>query len=130
MSKKTLAVVVLIGIAVVVGTMLLTGTSPFFGNIQAGTTTTTASSTASGTAQLILTGNTGAQFRYLINRNAVVTWLTCNATSTGHAAGLGYALAASGTLVMDEEAGTMWCTDSIWGITSTGTSSIGVMERY
>lgn len=127
MNKKYILIGV---IALILVITLFSGDRGGLGAIAPGTTTTLASSTASGTAQLILTGNSAAQFRYLINRNAVVTWLTCNATSTGHAAGLGYALAASGTLTMNEEEGTMWCTDSIWGITASATSSIGTLERY
>lgn len=130
MSKKQFITVLCIGVVAVIGIFAVTGTSPLsFGGIATGTTTTYASSTASATAQLVLTANPGAQFRLLQNRNAVVVYLSCSTTSTGFLAGLGYPLAASATLIMDEEAGTMWCTDNIYGITAAATTSIGTMER-
>ncbi len=130
---KTLEKIILgIGAALVLGALLISfqaQKNKTIGAIQSGTTTTNSSSTVTGTAALVLSSFTGAQYRSMVNKSAINVWITCNSTSTGFVAGTGRFLAPSSTVELVEEAGTMWCTDNIYGITDGGTAVIGTSQR-
>lgn len=127
--KKILA---LLGVAVALiafSIYLSIGSSSItLGNIKAGTTSTHSSSTLSGTAAVIFSTSTDAQYRSVSNRSTVNVWLGCN-TSTGFTAGTGRLLSTSSTIVMEEAAGTMWCTDTLYGITDGGAAIVGTEQR-
>jgi Na+/phosphate symporter len=129
-STKALAVIILLLlVGVVVFVFNSIGTVSQLGNITTGTTTTVSSSTISTAAATIFASKPGAQYRSMVNRGAVDVWFYCNSTSTGFTALTGSLLRPSTTVELIEEAGTMWCTDNIYGITIGGTSIIATQER-
>ena len=117
--------------AVVVGLLLvfllMGGDIPFFGNISP-VTGSNSSSTVGTAGALVMSSQSGAQYRSITNIGLVTVYLILESTSTGFVAGTGIALPASTTLQLSEGFGNLW-TGNIYGKTLAGTTTLSKLQK-